>query len=268
MSVGRFVCISIYVGLLFVTPAYALENCVTPPTCDELGFTVNIEDCAGAALKCPWDLSKAACRVKSAEVPLPILYGDGTVDKKIFENKTPIGIVFDETNRLALALIEVNSSTPIGNTPVYWSNNYCDIPELMNCQYDYGNIAIDSCSADGQTNTAVILATNDDCSGRTIAAIETNLYQPQGCSTDFCKKNQWFLPSMRDLAKIYVNKSTINTCLSLLNSFGAKTLIESYYWSSNEYNRNYAWNFHMRDGYRGHCLKNVNDSYVRPVIKY
>ena len=276
MSIGRFVCVFIYVGLLFTTSAYALENCVTPPTCDELGFTVNIEDCAGAALKCPWDLSKAACRIKSAETVKPVSCVIGSVlggDQLCYEagqlpgNVTPIGIVFDTANKLAVALTDIKEDGSSGSETMYWSSSYCDVPGLTNCVYDSGDTAVDSCGVDGRANTTAILGCGSSC-GTTYVANGTNLYNPSGCTADFCKKTKWFLPSMRDLAKIYANKTVINGSLTLLSIFGAKTLTESYYWSSTEKTADDAWIFGMYNGLRRHTSKGSNGLYVRPVVKY
>ena len=52
-------------------------------------------------------MTKAACKEKAQEASLSVLYGDGTVSKEIITGKTPIGIVFDTDNRLAVALTDV-----------------------------------------------------------------------------------------------------------------------------------------------------------------
>ena len=269
MSIGKFVCVPLSAGLLFSSSAYALEGCVTPPSCEELGFTANVEDCTGSSLKCPWDLSKAACKSKSAEAPAFILYGDGTVTKEILADKTPIGIVFDETNKLAVALTDIKKDGSAGSDEtIDWTNNYDDIPNLANCVYDENDTAIDSCSVDGRTDTDIILNCGNICGG-TMAASVCNIYNPSGCTADFCKQTQWFLPSMRDLANIYNNKSGINASLSLLSSFGAKTLTENYYWSSTEYGYKRAWAFGMYNGFRITSNKNNGVGYhVRPVVYY
>ncbi|HIU53767.1 MAG TPA: DUF1566 domain-containing protein, partial [Candidatus Scatocola faecipullorum] len=88
-----------------------------------------------------------------------------------------------------------------------------------------------------------------------------------GCSKDFCKKTKWFLPSMRDLITLYNAKSYVNASLSLTASSGAKTLTESYYWSSTEYYNGYAWYLWMGDGYRYNGTK-FSNAYVRPVLAF
>ncbi len=44
-------------------PAYAADtiSCNTLPTCDDLGYTENTDDCVGRKLLCPFDKTQAAC---------------------------------------------------------------------------------------------------------------------------------------------------------------------------------------------------------------
>ena len=47
-------------------PAYAADtiSCNTLPTCDDLGYTENADDCVGRKLLCPFDKTQAACLEK------------------------------------------------------------------------------------------------------------------------------------------------------------------------------------------------------------
>ena len=123
-----------------------------------------------------------------------------------------------------------------------------------------------TCGVDGRANTTAILNCGSSC-GSTPAATATNSYEPSGCSKDFCKKTKWFLPSMRDLITLYNAKSYVNASLSLTASSGAKTLTESYYWSSTEYGSYDAWILNVLNGNRFNLNKNSN-SYVRPVLAF
>ncbi len=256
------------VVVCFSLTAYAA--CVQPPSCEELGFTADASKCEGSFLKCPWDLSKAACLEKAPEAPLLILYGDGTVTKEILSNKTPIGIVFDETNKLAVALTDVKKDGSSGSELMYWSNKFYDIPGLENCSSsDITSNADISCGIDGRTNTDKILVCGNECGG-TPAATAVDRYQPTNCSKDFCKKTKWFLASLRDLQNIYTNKAQLNTSLALLANFGATTIKDAYYWSSTEGNTDYAWRFDISNGVKGWINKNNYNYnyYVRPVLAF
>lgn len=186
----------------------------------------------------------------------------------MISGKTPIGIVFDETNRLAVALTDAKEDGSAGSEYMYWSSNYCDIEALTNCQQSEGYTSeVDNCGIDGRANTDAILLANGGCSGTTYAANACNNYAPSGCSKDFCEKNKWFLPSMRDLANIYKNKSLINKRLNLLSSSGTREL-DLHYWSSTEGNNDNVWRFTMFGGYRAFYDKKDNVTHVRPVVKY
>ena len=95
-------------GTFFSTSAIAALNCTASPDCASLGYTMSAADCTdGVKVACPTDTSKVFCKTMPA---LSILYGDGTVDKNILSGKTPVGIVFDEKNKLAVALTDINES--------------------------------------------------------------------------------------------------------------------------------------------------------------
>ena len=246
-------------------------SCAVPPTCEQLGYKMKVDDCGeNPVLRCPFALSddnQVYC-TESAQNQVvsvgAILYGDGTVASGLVTGKTPIGIVFDTANRLAVALTDINSSGSAGSSTMIWSANYYDIPALGNCT---SSTDLTTCGVDGRANTTAILNCGSSC-GTTPAATATNSYEPSGCSKDFCKKTKWFLPSMRDLITLYNAKSYVNASLSLTSSSGATALKEGGYWSSTEYSGNNAWLLRM-DGRKSNTLKIINNQlYVRPVVKY
>ena len=241
--------------------------CTKPETdCAKLGYTKSVSQCSDGYLQCPYNSAAVFCEIKEDIKPATcvvgaILGGDQLCYKdKLPDNVKPVGIVFDTTNKLAVALTDINSSGSAGSSTMMWATGYYDIPTLGNCT------DLTTCGVDGRANTTAILNCGSSC-GTTPAATATNSYEPSGCSKDFCKKTKWFLPSMRDLITLYNAKSYVNASLSLTASSGAKTLTESYYWSSTEYGSSYAWTLTMDNGYRGYVIKN-GYYYVRPVVKY
>ena len=253
-------------GTFFSTSAIAALNCTASPDCASLGYTMTAADCAdGVKVACPTDPTKVFCKagVQPATCVVgAILGGDQLCYKdKLPDNVKPVGIVFDTTNKLAVALTDINSSGSAGSSTMIWSANYYDIPALGNCT------DLTTCGVDGRVNTTAILNCGSSC-GSTPAATATNSYEPSGCSKDFCKKTKWFLPSMRDLITLYDAKSYVNASLSLTASSGATTLTESYYWSSTEFSSDYAWILNVHSGFRGSYGKSYNNIYVRPVVKY
>ena len=264
-----------------IIPAQA-TTCAVPPTCQQMGYTMKKADCGGnPVLRCPFALSDdnqvfcgggngAADEVVQDVSVGAIVYGDGTVASGVVTGKTPIGVVFDTANRLALALTDVKKDGTAGSERMEWSSSYCDTPGLQNCtatEIPYGtNLTPITCGVDGRLNTNAILASS--CNGTTYAATATNNYQPTGCAKDFCKKTKWFLPSMRDLQNIYLQKTQIDASLTLLKGYSATTVKSNYYWSSTENGSNHAWLFNMFNGYRFYDYKYGTSNSVRPVLAF
>ena len=258
-------------GAAFSFSEVQAQTCVVPPSCEELGYKQTEADCEGATLilKCPTDPSQVAC----PSYPDPcgigdVLYGDGYCYKDNFrpKNIAPIGVVFDTTKRLAVALTDVGKDGSAGTEGMTWSSSYCDTPNLENCDFEYM-----SCGADGRVNTDAILAST--CNGTTYAANAVNAYQTSNCSADFCQQGKWFLPSLQELYTIHINRSVINSTLSLLSTIGAKQLMAYYCLSSTEYSDGYVWSLNVDNA--NHYFNGKNDSnqydrynYVRPVLAF
>jgi len=234
-------------------------SCAVPPTCAQLGYTMKKADCGEMPImRCPFALTddnQVYCEGTVKLAALPILYGDGTVSKKIISGKTPIGVVFDEANRLAVALIEM--------VKLDWSNNEYDIPSLVNCT---DSNTVISCEVNGRANTDKILACGSGCGG-TPAAEACNNYEPTGCTADFCKKTKWFLPSMRDLNNIYKVKNLMNASLTSLGALGAEVL-SGVYFSSNEASDNKVWKINELGTLYNDRKKEYGTRTIRPVVEF
>ena len=266
-------------GAFFSTSSNAALDCTASPDCASLGYTMTAADCIdGVKVACPTDTSKVFCKTGVQPVTCAIgsiLGGDQLCYKdKLPDNVKPVGIVFDTTNKLAVALTNVNKDGSACDT---WSlmlmctaysptKNY-NIPEMANCTSSGG---LASCGADGRVNTTAILNCGSTC-GTTPAATASDSYEPSGCSKDFCKKTKWFLPSMRDLRTLYNVKSYINSSLSVMADFGAKTLYENGggHWSSTQSKTGYMWGFDMATDEESPNYRNgMSNAVVRPVVKY
>lgn len=248
-------------SLYGISSSYADLNCTLSPDCDTLGYTLSADDCADSAIKvaCPTDTSKMFCKIPS----MPILYGDGTVSREILSDKTPIGIVVDAENYLAVALTDINSSGAAGSTAMVWSGTTYDIPSLDNCT---SSDSLTSCGTDGRANTTAILSCGSSC-GTTPAATATSSYEPNGCSADFCKAGRWFLPSASELITLSNVSSEVEASLSLTASSGATTFAVSPYWVSTEYSSDSTWKFIPTSGARLNETKNAT-YLVRPFVYY
>ena len=182
-----------------------------------------------------------------------VLYSDRTCAddiNKLDTNKSPIGVVFDEINRLAIALEQAK---------LQWSTDFVDLPSLGNCT------EVLSCSTNGKYDTSAII-TYSNSSGKYPAAEYCINYKPASVNKDeaWFAKGQWFLPSVKELQTLYINKNVVNASLQKIN---ALTLSLGYYWSSTEALNVSAWHVSMNTGPVGYNLKS-GSYYVRPVIKY
>lgn len=244
-------------------------------------------------------------RYESCIKPGLILYSDRTTSYDVLPNKTAIGIVFDETNRIAAAINNIgydaakvekcvnNSSSPVdeatlsckfvySNAVWEWGSDLkskIDIPELENCQECEA-----TCAPDGKENTAKILAYGK-AHGITYKAAEfTNRYSPaNGCASgSWCGKGNWFMPSMRDLYNFFNNKETIRRTVKKIP--GAEDIVldgyKSGYSSSNEYlpfsastdGRVCDFMMNEKNWYEGigwgYGIKINMATFVLPMIKY
>lgn len=252
-------------GLIFMNNVSFASDCTLAPDCSSLGYTKSSKDCDGLdTVKCPFDNTKMACFGSSSSQSSAgkILYGDGTVSDTIVSGKKPIGVVFDEGNRLAVALTDVKQNGSAGSEKMYWSSAYCDTPNLENCSQEQ----VLTCATDGRTNTNTILAST--CNGTTYAANAVNAYQTSNCSASFCQKGKWFLPSIKELNDIYSAKDKINNTLTSLSAQGATTFKNTDYWSSTENAKVQVWPLDMSNGSIYYANKPYYTTYVRPVVKF
>ena len=205
--------------------------------------------------------------------PAKILYGDGTISTDVLSGKTPVGVVFDEDNRLAAALVDIDDNGKANRVKRMWGGNV-SVP-LEDCAwadgYNYFSREGDAdCGTDGRHNTDILLA--DTNAAEFYAAQSVYKFQPDGCSAGFCRKGKWFLPSMKDLWGLHDMKNEINLSLSLVQQWGAMILEDKStgYWSSSK-TEDAIGGIYMTD--YDTCRFSANKTkyhiaYVRPVVKY
>ena len=212
--------------------AHAAPDCHELPSCESLGFICSSEECGDLkALSCPFDLSKKTCWPKETNCELgSILYSDF----KCYEaacGRTPIAIIYDIENRLAIQLI-----TPFS---LKWSptNDY-DIPDLAN----------GVSNSNGKENTAIIVAY-----GQT-----NNIPYP---AAEYCYNltwgdvatGTWWLPSAIEADILY----NISKTSPIKEIFAKYNLVNDRLHVSNEYRNNYSYNYqpyaqNSKGGYYAH----------------
>lgn len=216
-----------------------------------------------------------------------ILYSDKTTSYDYIPEKTAIGIVVDEANKLAVAInnfgykessynscLKINEGNTnatqedIISTCIYaasyavleWGNYdqlsviQVDVPDLENC-----NECSSSCAPSGKENTAKVLAFGKS-KGLTYNAFNfANNYQPiAGCSSgSWCGKGNWFVPSMRELRMVHKSKDAIKDTLKLIPN-SEQIIFDGYksgYTSSNERLT------YIPDAYSSRCSFDMNEEH-------
>ena len=248
--------------------------CIQTPTCSSLGYTSS-SSCTGG-IKCPfgnaWNCTVVDLTNKITELEKQIteiinngggssapdysnckigdiLYSDKSCNANVVASKKPIGVVFDTTNHLAMALEESQQ---------YWSYpDFFDVPGLNNITSESAVTA----DWQGKKNTQIVL---EYCKtkGKSCPAFEyVNSYKTEGTQA-----GDWYLPALGELNAIYGNKDVLNITLGKIG--GTKLGTNYYwYWSSSEASNGNIW---LLDFSRGNVHNAaMNDYYhVRPVLAF
>ena len=259
---------------VFGLSGVAEAACIQTPTCSSLGYT-STSSCTGGT-KCPFgnywnctaseikteltnkitELEKIIEEIKqnsSSNSDIlsncqvgDILYSDKSCNTNVVASKTPIGVIFDVTNKLAIGLEESGR---------YWSDDYFDVPGLSNITSSWAATV----DWQGKNNTRVVL---EYCkaNGKSCPAFEyVNSYKTEGTNA-----GDWYLPAMGELYAIYGNKDVLNITLGKIG--GTKLEVSFIYWSSSEHSRDNAWNLGGGDVYDD--TKGSSLCSVLPVIDY
>lgn len=221
----------------------AQAECLAIPSCAELGYTKTTADCPKGALKCPFGETVFCENICDNKLQIgSILYSDKSICSNLIHSKTPIAIVFDTENRLAVAL---ESKRTI------WSENATDIPTLENWDGSFPNAGVD-----GKTNTRIILEHGKANSVSYPAAEYCANYKTSGTNA-----GDWFMPSYMQLVKLNVGQKEIEASANKISAAN----IYDYTWSSTENNAIDAWLWKVTGG--GASTKK-NSNRVRAVIEF
>ena len=183
-----------------------------------------------------------------------ILYSDKSCNTNVVISKTPIGVVFDTTNKLAVGMVE--SELPYSDGGLQWSKEYFDVPGLSNIT------SWDTVTADwqGKKNTQIVL---EYCkaNGKSCPAFEyVNSYKTEGT-----KAGDWYLPSMGELSAIGRNYEALNTALGKI---GGEQLKENDYWSSSENSAQKVWYYGLPSHFGTNDKDKTYHTRVRPVLAF
>ena len=236
--------------------------CIKTPTCSSLGYE-STTSCSGG-LKCPFgnawnctfinkitELEKVIENIQKEEALAnckkigDILYSDMSCNANMVASKTPIGVVFDTTNGLAIAKDE------FANMP--WGYVGEDVSGVQN----YSNATTSTADWQGFKNTKAMYET--DKSGVNYPAIKKVLTY----STEGTEQGQWYLPAAGELQAISTNKDTLNTTLAKIGG----TQVSGAYWSSSEQNSGSSYYIVIGDNSSRTGKKAVKNK-AKPVMNF
>ena len=204
--------------------------CIQTPSCSSLGYASR-QSCTGG-IKCPfgnaWNCTTSSITNKITELTNKIitletkvtelqkdtetsncqigdiLYSDMSCSQNLYQNKKPIGVVFDRALKRAMALdikCRIGLAHPnidISNIPTHTEEN--------SAKTDY----------DGKENTNKVWKAcqsypyEADC-----PALEyVNSYKSEGT-----KAGDWYIPSAGEMNTIYLNREVLNTTLNNMGAF-------------------------------------------------
>lgn len=204
--------------------------------CGTLGYTKTADQCPDGYLKCPYGDTVFCPNVPKAGY---ILYSDMTTSAEIISGKTPIGVVFDQENRLATALTQSGYLVSGGYNTHVTGLTTCGSSAGGWGEYDSSGVL--SCDTDGKANTAAIINFAQS-SGKSFPAAE----YCYNYATAGTKTGDWWLPSMYELSRLIANKTTVNDTLTKLGKTTLYNTTSSYsgacgYWSSTEADAYAQW---------------------------
>lgn len=128
-------------------------QCLTPPSCDSLGYTKSASDCPSGGIKCPWDTSKMFCYPKA--------------------------VVEDPCDKVTAVTVPANAtcsswavSCPSKCTAWKCNTGYMLVPSSNNCQKQFDQI--DPIEPVGKCGAELITLV---CDGRTICCPKSTGYK-------------------------------------------------------------------------------------------
>ena len=283
-------------ALLFASNSSKAQTCAVIPSCDQLGYDRTLSECASSALPCPFDKTKYFCLTTDELNEIAgkgvcdnpnvgdILYSDMSCSTELVSGKTPIGIIFNTTFRLAIAL---NESDPLpAGYGIELSDGY-GTREVMVC----ANVDSDTISGfngfwsdnrvggdwNGKINTKQLIMENAD---RTLNRYGADNIKFDDCpwldyisaySTVGTKPGEWYIPAMSELDDIYKKKEQLN---QKLTKVGGKILSDNSYWTSSLGGTNFIpIDFSSGQRFPPSCCETLDSDslekdLVRPVLAF
>ena len=232
----------------------------------ESGGVCEAPNCTNGGVTCPSGQTCNSTSKLCEEAGAPILYSDMTTSRDLISGKTPIGVVFDESRRLAVYLRESRNVEWQASRVMGKDVSLIDIPGLTNIS----NETSAKNDFNGKSNTDIIYNYIKNHSNRDAWSFYYNINSYYVTSAD---SGKWYVPALGELLLLQKNKDAVNLTLGkiqgshLLETDPGAVMYERY-WSSDEYSQDHAWYITMPSGEVGHSWKYASSVVFRLIIKY
>lgn len=283
-------------ALLFASNSSKAQTCAVIPSCDQLGYDRTLSECASSALPCPFDKTKYFCLTTDELNEIAgkgvcdnpnvgdILYSDMSCSTELVSGKTPIGIIFNTTFRLAIALNE-SEPVPAGYGIEFGNGNSGGIAHVCaNIDYDttsgFDGFWLSSHVGgdwSGKINTKQLIMANEERNlNDSYIGFDINFDCPwldyiSAYSTVGTKPGEWYIPAISELDDIYKKKEQLN---QKLTKVGGKILSDNSYWTSSLGSTNFIpIDFSSGQRFPPSCCETLDSDslekdLIRPVLAF
>lgn len=174
------------------------------------------------------------------------VYGDKTWSTELDSSKTCVGVITDVRSRDFDFIALTDANIDVWSSTISLVSNIFTNIESQLAVIDFG----------GKGSTETIISR---LGSSAVAANYCNTYSREGFGT-----GSWYLPSAGQWKVASYNKTLINDAISQI---GADIKENAGYWTSTQYNADYAWIFSWSDLSLNNVSKTVNRN-IRPFCTY
>ena len=165
----------------------------------------------------------------------------------------------DVSNNTSLVTLDVSNDTSLAtliyddctiNAAGLQVGAYVNVANNAGVVFYSSGSTVKIVSTDEASETWDYYGTTTGATSTTDGVANTNRIAANSAAAKWCRAKgaAWYLPATEELSAVYNNKAKLNTTLS---SVGGTQLGTGDYWSSTEYNRNFACSINFSDGSGG-----------------
>ena len=282
----------------------ATEECVSAPSCTDLGYTRTADECLTGSVKCPWNTGLVYCECnedykyrcdddnetagtdKCGNYYAACDCDDGYIWKNgACVSSRPscnIGDIFYTDNTCSAdvvsgktvlgIVVHVNDNGVGGQIMAPWPIDANGNKSSSNVSMIWSDYGTDISSLPNYTSRETAMKDYDSCGNtdKIVAQGNTSTYPAAWAARKYAPteatKGKWCLPAAGIMTNIYNNQSAIQNAIS---KAGGVSYPSCCTWSSSEYSSASAWYSSLGSSYGLNLLPKSNDYlYVYPVLEF